>query len=127
MHLDTTPGGFDTYGIYSFSAAFTPDPSIDTDGDGVGDVADNCTAVANASQTDADGDGIGNRCDADLNNDCVINAEDLGAMRQAFFSTDPVADLNVDGVVNAFDLALMKAAFFGAPGPSGIPNLCTSG
>jgi len=35
----------------------------DTDGDGVGDPADNCPAAANQDQTDTDGDGIGDACD----------------------------------------------------------------
>lgn len=35
----------------------------DADGDGVGDVADNCPAAANANQADTDGDGLGNVCD----------------------------------------------------------------
>ena len=38
----------------------------DTDGDGVGDNADNCPANANANQADADGDGVGNPCDPDF-------------------------------------------------------------
>ena len=35
----------------------------DSDGDGLGDSADNCRAVANADQADADGDGVGDACD----------------------------------------------------------------
>lgn len=37
--------------------------AVDSDGDGVVDETDNCTAVANADQGDADGDGIGDACD----------------------------------------------------------------
>ena len=36
---------------------------VDTDGDGVADVADNCPAASNPDQADADGDGVGNACD----------------------------------------------------------------
>ena len=92
----------------------------DSDGDGVADNADNCTLLANADQIDADGDGFGNACDADLNNDGVINVVDLGLLRSVFFSSDAVADLNSDGVVNVVDLGILRTQFFGAPGPSGL-------
>lgn len=36
---------------------------IDTDGDGVADVADNCLTLSNANQADTDGDGDGDACD----------------------------------------------------------------
>ena len=35
----------------------------DLDGDGVGDVCDNCPATPNADQADADGDGTGDACE----------------------------------------------------------------
>jgi len=97
---------------------------VDADDDLVYDMFDNCVNVANPQQTDADADNIGNACDADLNNDCLVNVTDLGLMRAVFFSTDPVADLNVDGLVNVLDLGLLRAAFFQPPGPSGLSNLC---
>ncbi|RMG49064.1 MAG: hypothetical protein D6718_00410 [Acidobacteria bacterium] len=37
----------------------------DADGDGIGDTADNCPALANPDQIDADGDGHGAVCDCD--------------------------------------------------------------
>jgi hypothetical protein len=96
----------------------------DVDGDGILDGADNCVEVANASQRDTDGDGIGNVCDADLNNDCIVNATDLGLLKSVFFTTDADADFNGDGAVNATDLGAMKSVFFGAPGPSSLANAC---
>ncbi|MFK8015477.1 MAG: proprotein convertase P-domain-containing protein [Gammaproteobacteria bacterium] len=94
----------------------------DSDGDGVEDAADNCTLVPNADQRDTNGDGFGNACDADLNNDGVINVADLGLLRAVFFTADADADLNGDGVVNVADLGILRASFFGAPGPSGVAN-----
>jgi hypothetical protein len=49
---------------------------LDTDGDGVRDVSDNCAAVANPDQTDTDGDGQGDACDADDDNDGLADGSD---------------------------------------------------
>ena len=95
--------------------------STDSDGDQVADACDNCLLLPNPNQIDADDDGTGNACDADFNQDCTINVVDLGLMRAAFFSDDPVIDLNTDGVVNVTDLGLLRAVFFSQPGPSGVP------
>lgn len=102
-------------------------PAADMDEDGVPDSTDNCVMIANPAQIDADADQIGNRCDADFNNDCIVNFVDLGAMRSVFFMPDSVVDLNVDGVVNFVDLGVLRSAFFAPPGP-GVPgNACDSG
>jgi hypothetical protein len=90
----------------------------DTDGDGVPDSRDNCTQVANANQLDSDGDGYGNACDADLNNDGIVNSLDISALRTAFGSTSLLGDLNGDGVVNALDVSQMRRLFGTRPGPS---------
>ncbi|MFK8015220.1 MAG: thrombospondin type 3 repeat-containing protein [Gammaproteobacteria bacterium] len=99
--------------------------AFDSDGDGFTDDVDNCSLTANPDQTDTDSDQIGNVCDADLNNDCVVNAADLGLLRSRFFTTDPDADFNVDGIVNVGDLGIMRAAFFTEPGPS-ASELCNN-
>ncbi len=98
----------------------------DSDGDGLDDFADNCVGVANADQRDTDGDGYGNVCDADITDNGVVNAGDLGLLKQAFFASpgapnwNPHADFNGDDVVNVIDLGMMRAAFFQPPGPSGM-------
>lgn len=94
-----------------------PEPVIDSDGDGVNDLTDNCKLVANAAQRDTDNDGFGNYCDADFNNDGLTNATDLGFLKSKFFTTDADGDLNGDGIVNALDLGIFKALFFLPPGP----------
>ena len=100
---------------------------LDSDGDGVPDVADNCTLAANGpndtatagpSQNDADNDGYGNFCDADFTQDGNVNGFDLGYFKSVFFSADPDGDLNGDGSVNGFDLGIFKGLFFKPPGPS---------
>jgi uncharacterized repeat protein (TIGR03806 family) len=88
----------------------------DGDGDGYADNVDNCPGLANADQRDSDADGHGNRCDADLNNDNLVNALDLVLFKQRFGSTDADADLNGDGIVNALDLSRLKALFGKPPG-----------
>ena len=92
----------------------------DIDADGVADVLDNCTTLANPDQRDSNGDGYGNACDPDLNNDGVVNFVDLARMKLVFFTTDADADLNGDGIVNFTDLARMKSLFFKPPGPSAL-------
>jgi len=98
-------------------------PPADADGDGVPDAVDNCTLVANAGQVDADGDGFGNICDADFNNNGVVDSQDGALLKAAFGSTAfPERDLNGNGVVDSQDGALLKASFGQPPGPSaGMP------
>ncbi|MEL7240404.1 MAG: hypothetical protein AAGK78_16220, partial [Planctomycetota bacterium] len=81
-----------------------PLPFVDSDADGVSDLIDNCTLDANPDQRDSNDDGYGNVCDADLNDDNIVNVVDLGILRSVFFTTDEDADFNGDGVVNVVDL-----------------------
>ena len=92
--------------------------------DGVLDSVDNCITFFNPKQVDTDGDGFGNACDADLNNDCIVNVQDLGEIKLVFYTSDADADFNGDGVVNTIDLGIMKLGFYEPPGPSGVPNDC---
>lgn len=104
--------------------------NVDQDADGAGDVCDNCRLVANGPllpgiaalvQRNTNRDAYGNVCDADLDDDGIVNFKDLARMKQVFLTTDPSADLNGDGVVNFGDLAGMKAGFLKPPGPGAAP------
>jgi CSLREA domain-containing protein len=50
--------------------------TTDSDGDAVGDNADNCDAIANPGQQNNDGDPLGDACDPDDDNDGVPDASD---------------------------------------------------
>jgi hypothetical protein len=123
-NLAFAPDGTEPIPDGNIPGATPLDPPSDSDGDGVGDDVDNCIAVANPDQRDSNGDGFGNRCDADLNGDCVVNPIDLGIFRSVFFTSDPDADLNGDGVVNPIDLGIFRSLFFLPPGPSALAS-CT--
>jgi hypothetical protein len=91
---------------------------VDTDGDGVVDSRDNCTAVKNANQRDTDLDGYGDACDADVNNDGIVNSIDLSIVRRDFGTSARGGDQNGDGIVNALDLSAVRRLFSTRPGPS---------
>ena len=93
---------------------------VDADNDLVPDINDNCQLDANGDQRDSNGDGYGNVCDADLNNDGIINFLDIALLGDLFLSTDADADLNGDGVVNFLDVSIIGNAFLTEPGPSGV-------
>jgi hypothetical protein len=124
--LSTVGGGYFFYNLDDFTTA----RAQDTDHDGISDTADNCTQVANGnlvldagghSQLDTNGDGYGNACDADLDNNGIVNFADLALFRAAFGTTNANADLNGSGgVVNFADLAIFRGLFGRPPGPSGL-------
>ena len=100
-------------------------PAADVDADGVPDTSDNCLGLVNAGQCDSDGDGFGNRCDADLSNNGVTNAQDATLFRQQLGQSDPgpgfnAADLNCSGTVNAQDTTLFRQRLGSPPGPSAL-------
>jgi hypothetical protein len=117
---------FGNTGVYYDNIYF----GVDTDEDGVPNIADNCRLVANNSgtgaQADSDGDGYGNRCDGDLNQNLVTNAQDYVLFRQQIGqpSVAPVfnkADINANGVVNAQDYVIFRGLIGSAPGPGAGP------
>jgi hypothetical protein len=103
---------------------------LDSDGDGVPDVADNCklaangpndTAAAGPSQNDTDGDGYGNMCDPDFNDNGIVDPTDFSLLKSRFGQTGfPDQDLNGNGIVDPTDFSILKGMFGLPPGPSGL-------
>jgi hypothetical protein len=98
----------------------------DADSDGVTDAEDSCLFVANPTQLDSDQDGYGNACDADYNDNGVVDNLDFLSLRKAFGATtgsagwDPQLDADGDGAIGNAEFTLVRAAFGAAPGPSGL-------
>ncbi|MBT8144229.1 MAG: S8 family serine peptidase, partial [Gammaproteobacteria bacterium] len=101
--------------------------TADSDNDGETDLFDNCTNIANPSQCNSNvgEDPFGNHCDADLDNNGIVNSLDLTIMRQSFGIAQPdpyhVADMDCNGIVNSFDLQMFRDQFGQPPGP-GVDN-----
>ena len=103
---------------------FGMDLDGDRDDDGVVDAVDNCIDRSNADQRDTNADGYGNVCDADLNDDCLVDAQDWFLMRDVLGTDDADADLDGDGFVGRSDVLTLFGDRLQAPGPSGITNVC---
>ena len=86
--------------------------AVDSDKDGFDDINDNCVDVVNPGQVDSDTDGLGNRCDADFDNNGVVDLDDLSLFKQNFFGTSEVYDLDDSGgVINGADLGIFRQLF----------------
>jgi hypothetical protein len=93
---------------------------IDSDGDGVLDSADNCTLVANPGQEESDGDIYGDACDADFNNDGVVDFGDVMVALGLINQPGPKADFDQNGVVNFGDITHLLGMLNTPSGPSGL-------
>ncbi len=95
-----------------------PELGVDSDGDGIPDVCDNCSSAFNPDQADADGDVIGDACDP-----CAHDASNLCAA--AFYTLTPcrlVDTRTADGPA----LSPSEPRFFQAIGKCGIPGTAKS-
>jgi len=125
---DGMPGtADDTVGAAAYGV-----PGPDADADGVLDVVDNCTEVANGpvggggNQVDDDGDGIGNACDCDFDDDGVCTLRDFARFVDPLVAGSDAeaigADMDGDGDVDLNDFSLfLPGLVAGAPGPFAAP------
>lgn len=93
---------------------------VDSDADGVPDLIDNCTKVANPDQADIDMDGIGNACDADVDNDGKVTAADVTLVKTNQNRLNVPGDVNGDGKINSVDLQFVQSRVGQVPGPTGL-------
>jgi hypothetical protein len=99
----------------------------DQDADGIADFMDNCTLASNPGQRDTDRDGYGNACDADLNNDGVVDLTDFDLFTSVFFTVPPGiapfvladhADFDNSNFIDQGDFSVLRSLFGAAAGPS---------
>lgn len=119
-------------GLAANQTLIVTEPSVqcpsgyDDEGDGVCNVADNCSSLQNRDQRDTNVDGYGNLCDADYNDDGIAGILDIAIFRSAIGTTDgdpaynPDCDHDGDGVVDADDFAIFGSLYGKPPGPSGL-------
>jgi hypothetical protein len=90
--------------------------SADADNDGIPDSSDNCSQTPNPGQQDTDGDGYGNACDADLDNNNLVEANDYTILGECWLhdqnSSDWMskcrhADFDSNNLVEANDYTIL--------------------
>jgi len=126
----------------SLGTGFDATILVDTDGDGIPDVSDNCPFAPNPTQTDSGGinttvpDGIGDACQCgDVTGDGIVNIGDKTILSKSLAGLPPYfsvgampgfdkCDVNGDGVCNVADKTIISRAL-AALGP-GIQQKCTA-
>jgi hypothetical protein len=104
------------------TATPTIDPTLDTDGDGVPDVIDNCGGIANADQLNTDAantalnrpgaDAFGDACDDNISGDGYTNAQHIALGKDpTTYCAIMRADVDGDGVVSILDLTKVAQYF----------------
>jgi len=93
----------------------------DFDGDGIGDVIDNCSESVNPAQDDTDGDDCGNCCDCDWDQSGTCGFPDFGLFGQAYGTANPNRKLTepITGNVGFPDFGRFGQLYGHPAGPSG--------
>jgi hypothetical protein len=137
-------GGVFEWGGDLFLSTFGPGSWIDSDGDGVADLADNCPAIANPGQGDHDSDGQGDSCDChflyvpmtgDVNETSSITSADVVVMVNFTFKggVEPIpceaaGDVNCSGQCTAADIiGIVNYVFKGGDAPCDVCSLIELG
>jgi len=97
MGLEIGPNGHLYYVDNGRDEVVRIDPFVDEDGDGVDDAVDNCPFVANSAQFNYDGDAQGDLCDADDDNDTILDIDDDCALGNLSWVSLPATDHDGDG------------------------------
>jgi hypothetical protein len=97
----------DCDGVWIDEVCFTDESLVlvDSDGDGIPDIYDNCPFIYNPDQLDSDMDGVGDACD---NCPYIANLDQLdsngdGVGDACSGLNDPLGDVDADGVPNYLD------------------------
>ena len=101
MGLEVGPNGHLYYVDNGQDEVVRIDPYTDEDGDGVGDEVDNCPSIANSLQANYDNDSMGDVCDADDDNDLVVDVNDQCAQGQLEWTSSLANDHDGDGCFDA--------------------------
>jgi len=94
----------------------------DKDNDGIFDKFDNCVWVKNPNQRDSDGDLYGDSCDADYNQDGMVDNADVDIFVTQYLDTERShGDFNSSGRTDSTDYnRLLTRLLNKKPGPSGL-------
>ncbi|MGB1438079.1 MAG: thrombospondin type 3 repeat-containing protein, partial [Candidatus Poseidoniaceae archaeon] len=103
MGLEVGPNGHLYYVDNGQDKVARIDPYTDEDGDGVGDEVDNCPSIANPLQTNFDNDSMGDVCDADDDNDSIVDVDDQCIRGQLDWTSTSQTDYDSDGCLDALE------------------------